>query len=97
MSTQEHFERLKKAGLPTTEIWRQLSLEKLKGRTVMDVRYLTDDEMEDLGWYEKSLVIFFEDDSFIFASADDEGNNAGALFTSWPDLDIIPTIMGDRK
>jgi hypothetical protein len=94
MTTQTHFERLKKAGLPSTEIWRVLCGEKLIGRTIMEVRYLTDEEMESLGWYEKSLVIIFENGEFIFPSADDEGNNAGALFTSWEDLPTMPTIRG---
>ena len=87
MTTQTHFERLKKAGLPSTEIWRVLCSEKLIGQTIKWVRYLTDEEMESLGWYEKSLVIEF-------ASADDEGNGAGALFTSWQDLPTIPVIRG---
>ena len=95
MSTQQHFERLKKAGLPSTEIWRVLAGEKLIGRTIMEVRYLTDEEMEDCCWYEKSLVIIFENGEYIFASSDDEGNNAGALFTSWQDLPTIPTIRGE--
>lgn len=94
MTTQTHFERLKKAGLPSTEIWRVLCSEKLIGQTIKWVRYLTDEEMESLGWYEKSLVIEFASGEFIFASADDEGNGAGALFTSWQDLPTIPVIRG---
>ena len=92
MSVQTHFEQLKKAGLPTTEIWRVIAGEKLIGRTIKEVRYLTDEEMEDLGWSDRSLVIYFDNGEFIFPARDDEGNGAGALFTSFEDLWTIPTI-----
>lgn len=94
MTTQTDFERMKKAGLPSTDIWRVLAGEKLIGRTIMEVRYLDDGEMEGLGWYEKSLLIIFDNGDYIYASSDDEGNSAGALFTSWEDLPTIPTIEG---
>jgi len=89
---QEYFERLKKMGLKPDQIWRQGCLEKLKGRTIVDVCYLTDGEQDDLGWSRKSLVLIFEDGNYIFASSDDEGNDAGALFTSWDDLPTIPVV-----
>ena len=41
---------------------------------------MTDEEAENIGWDRKALVIRFDDGSLIFASQDDEGNDAGALF-----------------
>lgn len=64
----------------------------LVGKTIKEVRYLSDLEAAGLGWSSKALVLFFNDGSYIYASADDEGNNAGALFTSMDDLPIIPVI-----
>jgi len=72
--------------------WTKECSKNLVGKTIKSVRYMTDKEMNDLGWYSKSLVIIFTDGSYIFPSSDDEGNNAGALFTSFKDLDTIPTI-----
>ena len=72
--------------------WEKDCKEKLVGRKITNVRYLLDGEQEDLGWYSKSLVIFFDDGSYMFPSADDEGNDAGALFTSHADLLTIPVI-----
>jgi hypothetical protein len=72
--------------------WEASASAFLVGKTVASVRYLTSDEMDNLGWYQRSLVIFFSDGSHIFSSQDDEGNNAGALFTSDDDLSVIPTI-----
>ena len=57
-----------------------------------EVRYLNEKEKSDLGWNNSSLVIFFDDGSYVFSSADDEGNDAGALFTSSESLPIIPVI-----
>ena len=51
-----------------------------------------DKEQEALGWYNSSLVIFFTDGSYLFPSQDDEGNGAGALFTSFKELPTIPVI-----
>lgn len=70
--------------------WEVACTEFLVGKKIINVRYLNDAEVEDLGWHAKSLVIFFDDGSYIFPSADDEGNEAGALFTSDKDLSVIP-------
>lgn len=72
--------------------WEEKCAKALIGKTIKAVRYLTDLEATGLGWSSKALVLFFNDGSYIYASADDEGNNAGALFTSMDDLPIIPVI-----
>lgn len=64
----------------------------LEGKTIKEVRYQTTEEMEAMGWYSAALVIWFTDGSFMFPSRDDEGNDAGALFTSDDDLMVIPVI-----
>jgi hypothetical protein len=53
---------------------------------------MTEKEMEGLGWYSKALVIIFTDGTYMFPSADEEGNDAGVLFTNIKELDIIPKI-----
>ena len=72
--------------------WEKKCSAVLVGKTIKYVRYLNTCEMKDMGWSKKSLVIFFSDGSYIFPSSDDEGNNAGAFFTSFKDLEGIPTI-----
>jgi hypothetical protein len=94
---QKTYSMGRKAGWSTDRIWTVMCAEKLHGRTIKKVRYLTDDEMETLGWYEKSLVIFLDDGNFIFASSDDEGNAAGALFTSYDDMPTIPVVYPERS
>ena len=64
----------------------------LKGKTIADVRYLTDAEMKHMMWYNKAVVIIFTDGTYMFPSSDDEGNSAGALFTNIVGLETIPVI-----
>ena len=72
--------------------WRKKMLEKLRGRSIVNVRIMTDEEMEDLGWYSKSVVLQLDDGNLLFFSQDDEGNNAGACFTTFEDLPILPVF-----
>jgi hypothetical protein len=75
-----------------TKKWEDRCSAILVGKTIKCVRYQFTSEMKDMGWSKKSLVIFFTDGSYLFPSSDDEGNNAGALFTSFKGLEGIPTI-----
>lgn len=53
---------------------------KLKGKTIKSVSYMTDKEIENWGWYKKAVVIQFTDGSLLIPQKDDEGNDGGALF-----------------
>ena len=53
----------------------------LIGRTITKIGYLTQSEMNRLGWYASAFVIQLDDGTLLYPSADDEGNGAGALFT----------------
>jgi hypothetical protein len=72
--------------------WEQKIGEKLVGRTIAAVRYQTPEEADGWGFTSRAIVIVFDDASFILPSRDDEGNDAGALFTSYEDLPTIPVI-----
>ena len=73
-----------------------MSVQKaLKGATIVGVRLMERAEMEMLGWYSRAVVLICEKDGKQFAvypSADDEGNNAGAMFTTLPELQTIPVF-----
>lgn len=72
--------------------WVSDAAKLLIGKKVTEVRYLTENEQSHLGWNGASLVLFFDDGSYIFPSSDDEGNDAGAFFTSSKSLPTIPVI-----
>lgn len=72
--------------------WEQNCSKHLVGKTIKEVRYMTNAEQQSHSWFRKALVIFFTDGSYIYPSKDDEGNDAGALFTSFTELQVIPVI-----
>ena len=72
--------------------WEKSIKAKLEGRKIIEVRYLTNEEATGMGWSRASLAIFLDDGSDIVPMSDDEGNDAGALSTSWKDLPTIPVM-----
>jgi hypothetical protein len=64
----------------------------LIGKRIVSAGYMTDEELRLSGWSKRALIIEFDDGTTMYASADDEGNDAGALFTTIEGLEIIPTI-----
>ena len=93
-------ENLEKSNRPTnisqqddmTKKWADRFSIVLVGKTIKSVRYLYTVERRDMGWYNKSLVIFFTDGTYMYSSADNEGNDAGAYFTSIRDMEVIPIL-----
>jgi hypothetical protein len=63
---------------------------RLQGKRIREVRYLTNEEATNMGFYSLCLVIILEDGNWILPMCDDEGNDAGALATSWDKLPTIP-------
>jgi hypothetical protein len=54
----------------------------LVGKTIVSVRYLSEAEMENLGWFptgDPTCVISFNDDTYALVQADPEGNGTGFL------------------
>ena len=76
----------------TDKFWIDEAKKQLLNRKIVDVRYLTIEEMEDLGWYERCVVMILDDGNMIYPSQDDEGNGAGALFTCDPNQPTLPVL-----
>ena len=75
------------------EHWGNLASNFLVGKTIRRVRYLNDEEVIDLGWTRSNVVIEFTDGHWVVPMTDDEGNDAGTLWTSsGSELNVIPTI-----
>lgn len=66
--------------MPDLSYWNKHARDNLVGKKIVDARYMTDEERENSGWGYRALVIVFDDGSLIYPSADDEGNDTGALF-----------------
>jgi len=60
--------------------WTLVAKKVLEGKTITEVRYLNDEEMEMMGWYKRPVCFFLNDGTSCILSADDEGNDGGVLF-----------------
>ena len=73
--------------------WTTMCSEFLVGKTVKHIRYMTAQEVDDMGWTKANIVIEFDDGQWLVPMTDDEGNDAGSLWTSeGSKLSIIPSI-----
>ena len=64
--------------------------EYLKGKTIKNVTWLGDKDMENLMWYKKPVVITFTDGSVLIPQSDDEGNDGGSMY--YQDEKVSETI-----
>jgi len=70
--------------------WTKKSKDVLQGRTIVEVRYLNDEEMEQLGWYKRPLCFILDNGEYCVVSCDDEGNDGGSLF--YGENGVLPTL-----
>ena len=75
-----------------TKSWTQRVAEKLVGRKIVKVRYMDEQEAEDSGFDSRPIVLVLDDGFAIYPMQDDEGNDAGAIFTNITELSVIPTF-----
>ena len=89
----EQNELMDQSNADLREHWGNLASNFLVGKTIRRTRYLNDREREDIGWDKSGLVIEFTDGHWILAMRDDEGNDAGSVWTSsQSEINVIPTI-----
>ena len=89
----EQFDVIEHSNAELREHWGNLASNFLVGKTRRRVRYLNDRESEDIGWNKSGVVIEFTDGHWIVAMSDDEGNEAGSIWTSsQSEINVIPTI-----
>lgn len=72
--------------------WTNEARRQLEGRRIVKVRYMTAAEADSLGWGVRAVVMQLDDGNLIYPSADDEGNDAGALFTNNERQPVLPVI-----
>lgn len=74
------------------ELWTTIAKQQLEGRTIVAVRYMSIEEMEQLGWTNRSVMLQLDDGNLVWPSMDDEGNNAGVLFTNDQKQPVLPVL-----
>ena len=58
----------------------------LIGRTIVAVRIMNKEELDEMDWYGHAPVLILDDGTEIVASKDYEGNGPGVLFIDNPTL-----------
>lgn len=72
--------------------WTTLAANQLLGKKIVRVRYLSEAEANEMGWSSRPVVLQLDDGNIIYAAADDEGNDGGALFTNNEKVSILPVL-----
>ena len=72
--------------------WAKVASSVLLNRKIVGVRYLDKEEANKLGWYGRSVILELDNGHLVWASRDDEGNDAGALFTTNSKAPTLPVI-----
>ena len=70
--------------------WTQKAKLLLENRTIKEVRYLTDEEMTQMGWYKRPICFSLDNGEYCILSCDDEGNDGGVLF--YGKDGVLPTL-----
>ena len=73
--------------------WDSLVNKHLVGRKIIKVKWLTKKETDKIfGWSQQPCEIYLDNGTVLTPSMDDEGNDAGAIFTNVTELPVIPTF-----
>jgi hypothetical protein len=70
--------------------WTKVAKRVLEGKTIVEVRYLNDVEMEYMGFYKRPVCFILNDGTPCILSMDDEGNDGGVLF--YGSDGVLPTL-----
>lgn len=62
------------------EKWNEKVRNFFMNKKIMSIRTLRKSELKDLDWHHRSVVLFFEDNSYAYVSKDDEGNEGGEIY-----------------
>jgi hypothetical protein len=73
--------------------WAEIASDQLLGRRIVGVRYMTIPEMQQYFWQTRALVLELDDGTLVFPAADNEGNDAGVLFTTNHQNPVLPAWM----
>ena len=79
-------------GKKVEQYWTDKITKHLVGKTITKVEYVSNDEMEEYMWHKKPIAICLDNRHWLIPIMDDEGNDGGAITTTFSDLGTIPVI-----
>lgn len=74
------------------ENFEQAAKNIFEGRVIREVRYITDQEANEIGLSHKGLVFILDNGTMAWPVSDDEGNDSGAVHTSNSRAQILPVF-----
>ena len=83
---------MKKDSKQVEKYWTELISKHLVGKTITKVEYIGDNEMDKNMWYKKPIAIELDGNDWLVPMMDDEGNDGGAIATTFKELQTIPVI-----
>ena len=79
-----------------TKIWNDKANKLLLNKKIVKVEYMHSEEAKDSMWGNRSVRLILEDGMNILPMADDEGNDAGALWLGNGKMEeVLPVLRGD--
>ena len=81
-----------------TKKWTKYAKDRLVGRKIVKVAYLTDEECsQSFGWYKRPITFTLDDGKIVIAQMDDEGNDGGVLLIEYPGETVSPKWAEGKK
>lgn len=59
--------------------WQKKAEELLLGRKIVEIEWMSSDEVDDTEWHSAPICLKLDDGSYIFPLRDNEGNDGGSL------------------
>jgi len=76
-----------------TKKWTKFAKKRLIGKKIVDVEYLSDEEIKNIGWYKRPVAFKLDDGAWIYPQMDDEGNDGGVLYYHQEDdCQVFPVL-----
>ena len=79
-------------GKSVEQYWTDLITKHLVGKTITKVEYIPKEEADKSMWYKRPIAIQLDGGHWLVPMQDDEGNDGGAMSTTFKDLGTIPVI-----
>lgn len=72
--------------------WLKDIKKHLLGKKITAIEYISEAEAKQSDWYKRPIAIQLDNKEWIIPMMDDEGNDGGAMSTTFKELPTIPVL-----